>query len=137
MFGRKKQSSSLTYLSATSEFQGDIHVEGNLRVDGIVHGNVEVIGDLEVSQTGLVEGPELRARNITVHGVIKSKIIADGCLKLSNTARLEGDVTANSLDFDEGASYSGYIATTNTGGNPQPLPSSSKLPELIGRDELK
>lgn len=134
MFGRKKVANALTYLSSTSEFQGDLHVEGNLRVDGIVHGRVEVLGDVEISQTGLIEGPEIHANNITVHGVIKAKVVAEGRLTLSRTARLEGDVTANALDIEAGAFYVGHIATTDS-NLVQPLNSAAKLPELIGRDE--
>lgn len=110
MFSRKP-ASALTYLSATSEFQGDLRVEGNLRVDGIVHGNVEVRGDIEISQTGLIEGQELRARDVILHGIIKARVVATGRLTLSRTARLEGDVEANSLDIEAGAFYTGHIAT--------------------------
>lgn len=131
MFGRK-QTSSLTYLSATSEFRGDLNVEGNLRVDGIIHGTVQVRGDMEISQTGLVEGPELRANNIILHGVIKAKVVAEGRLTLSRTARLEGDVTANSLDIEAGAFYVGHIATTDIKALPV---ASNKFPELVGREE--
>jgi cytoskeletal protein CcmA (bactofilin family) len=126
MFGRKRTNVS-TYLSATSEFQGNLNVEGDLRVDGIIHGTVEVKGNIEVSQTGLVEGAELRAHNITVHGVIKARIVAEGRLTLTQTARLEGDVTANSLDIEAGAVYIGYIATTDV----KALPGSSNYPELM------
>jgi cytoskeletal protein CcmA (bactofilin family) len=110
MFSRKP-ASALTYLSATSEFQGDLKIEGNLRIDGIVHGTVEVQGDVEISQTGLVEGEALQARDIIVHGVIKAHVIAEGRLTLSRTARLEGDVTANSIDIEAGAHFTGHIAT--------------------------
>ncbi len=112
MFSRKP-ASALTYLSATSEFQGDLKVEGNLRIDGIVHGTVEVRGDVEISQNGLVEGEVLRARDIIVHGIIKARVVAEGRLTLSRTARLEGNVTANSLDIEAGAYYTGHIATTD------------------------
>jgi cytoskeletal protein CcmA (bactofilin family) len=112
MFSRKP-ASALTYLSATSEFQGDLKVEGNLRIDGIVHGTVEVRGDVEISQTGLIEGESLRARDIIVHGIIKARVIAEGRLTLSRTARLEGDVMANSIDIEAGAYYTGRIATTD------------------------
>lgn len=128
LFGRQQQRTpSLTYLSATSELQGDLNVEGSLRVDGIVHGTVEVRGDMEISQTGLIEGPELRANNIIVHGVIKARVVALGRLTLTRTARLEGDVTANSLDIEAGAFYTGHIATTDV----KPLPSATPYPELM------
>jgi cytoskeletal protein CcmA (bactofilin family) len=132
MFNRKPIK-SLTYLSATSEFEGNLRIEGNLRVDGIVHGTVEVRGDVEISQTGLIEGPALRANNIIVHGVIKAQVVATGRLTLSRTARLEGDVTANSLDIEAGAFYTGHIATTD---EIKALPrSTDRYPELVGRSE--
>jgi cytoskeletal protein CcmA (bactofilin family) len=130
MFGRK-QTSSLTYISATSEFQGNLNVEGNLRVDGIIHGTVEVRGDMEISQSGLVEGPELRARNLVVHGVVKARLVVEGRLTLSRTSRLEGDVSASSLDIEAGAFYTGYIATTDS----KALPGTGKLPELASSDK--
>lgn len=133
MFNRKPVI-SLTYISATSEFQGNLKIEGNLRVDGIVHGTVEVRGDMEISSTGLVEGPEIRVNNIIVHGVVKSRIVAEGRLTLSRTARLEGDVSAKSLDIEAGAFYTGHIATSDL----KTLPiSPGRYPELIGRDELE
>lgn len=129
---KRKQVHSLTYLSATSEFRGDMNVEGNLRVDGIVHGNVSVQGDIEISQSGLIEGTELRANNIIVHGVIKARVLAEGRLTLSRTGRLEGDVTAKSLDIEVGAFYVGHIATTDVKALPV---SPSHYPELTGREE--
>lgn len=132
MFSKTKPTTMLTYLAASSEFQGSMHVEGNLRVDGIVHGTVEVRGDMEISATGLVEGPEVRARNIMVHGVLKARVVAEGKLTLSRTARLEGDVVANSLDVEPGAFYVGYIETSEANTM---LPGSGRRPELVGSDE--
>ncbi|MEB3356983.1 MAG: polymer-forming cytoskeletal protein [Synechococcales bacterium] len=124
----RKRTNLITYLGEKSEFQGDLHVEGSLRIDGIIHGNVEVIGDVEVSQGGLVEGPEIRAHNLIVHGVIKARVYVQGRLSLSRTARLEGDVTASSLDIEPGAFYLGHISTTDV----KALPVTDRYPELVG-----
>lgn len=135
-----RQTSSITYLGEKSEFQGDLHVEGNLRVDGIVHGNVEVLGDMEISQSGLVEGTELKANNLVVHGVIKARIYVQGRLSISRTARLEGDVTASSLDIEPGAFYIGHIATQDsktTTSSSAPLPVTDPYPELMSTKDAK
>lgn len=144
LFGRKRQTntantkmqppkprqplSTTTYLSSTSEFQGNLNVDGDLNVHGIIHGTVQVSGDIEVSETGLIEGAELRGNNIVLHGVVKARVVAEGQLTLSRTARLEGDVTAQSLNVEAGAFYIGYITTSE----PTSLPVTSPLPELIG-----
>jgi cytoskeletal protein CcmA (bactofilin family) len=113
MFGRKQNSASLTYLNATTEIQGNLHLEGDLRVDGVVYGTVHVKGDMELSQTGVIEGRELKAHNLIVHGWVKAdRVVVTGRLTLSRTARLEGNVTAQSLDIEGGAVYAGHIDTT-------------------------
>lgn len=117
-----------TYIAPNSEFQGTMHIEGDFLVDGIVHGTVEVRGDVVISETGLVEGPELRAKNLIVHGVLKARVILEGTLTLSRTARLEGDVTANALSIEAGAYYIGYIET----GDVKALPGTRNRPELAG-----
>ncbi|MBW4514371.1 MAG: polymer-forming cytoskeletal protein [Timaviella obliquedivisa GSE-PSE-MK23-08B] len=134
MFGRKKTSSSLTYLNATSEIQGNLNVEGDLRVDGVVHGTVHVKGDMELSQTGLIEGAELKAHNLIIHGVVKARVVAEGRLTLSKTARLEGDVTAQSLDIQIGACYSGHIDTALDEMRALPT-ASTRFPELMGQED--
>ena len=117
-----------TYIAPNSEFQGTLHVEGDLLVDGIVHGTVEVQGDMQISESGLVEGPEVRARNLTVYGVRKARVLVEGKLTLSRTARLEGDVTASALSVEEGAFYVGYIDT----GETRSLSGGRTRPELVG-----
>lgn len=125
---RRKSAPLLTYLSQKTEFEGILHAEGMLRVDGVVHGTVEVQGDLEISASGLVEGPEVKAHNIVVHGVLKARVVAQGKLTLSRTARLEGDVVAGSLEIESGAYYTGFIETRDA----KTLPPSRDLPELYG-----
>jgi cytoskeletal protein CcmA (bactofilin family) len=117
-----------TYIAPNSEFQGTLHVESNLLIDGIIHGSVEVRGDMEISMNGLVEGSEVRARNLTVHGVLKARVLVEGKLTLSRTARLEGDVNANALSIEPGAFYVGYIET----GDVKVLPGVKGRPELAG-----
>lgn len=128
---RRKSAPLLTYLSQKTEFEGNLHAEGMVRVDGIVHGKVDVEGDLEISPTGLVEGPEVKARNIVVQGVLKARVIAEGKLTLSRTARLEGDVVVGSLEIETGAYYTGYIETRDA----KSLPPSPEIPELYGTVE--
>ncbi|MEM0979425.1 MAG: polymer-forming cytoskeletal protein [Cyanobacteria bacterium P01_H01_bin.58] len=129
---RRKSAPMLTYLSQKTEFEGTLHAEGMLRVDGIIHGTVEVQGDLEISSTGLVEGPEVKATNIIVQGVLKARVIVEGKLTLSRTARLEGDVVAGALEIESGAYYTGYIETRDA----KTLPPSRELPELYGTRDM-
>ncbi|NMF85973.1 polymer-forming cytoskeletal protein [Nodosilinea sp. P-1105] len=128
---RRKPAPLLTYISQKTEFEGIIHAEGMLRVDGIIHGTLDIQGDLEISASGLVEGPEVRAHNIVVQGVLKARVFAAGKLTLSRTARLEGDVVAGALEIEPGAYYTGYIETRDA----KSLPPVAEMPELYGTTE--
>jgi cytoskeletal protein CcmA (bactofilin family) len=133
MFKRKQTLPNVTYLAEGSNFQGNLRTEGGLRIDGQVHGTVEVGGDLEVSATGTIEGPEVKAHNIFLQGAVKGNVIASGTLSLSRTARLEGDVIAASLNIEMGAFYVGHIVTQNE--PPPALPSAPAFPKLVGRSD--
>ncbi|NEP17333.1 MAG: polymer-forming cytoskeletal protein [Leptolyngbya sp. SIO4C1] len=131
MFRFKRKPALLTYLSHGCEIDGNLRADGMLRVDGTIRGAVEVQGDLEISQTGSIEGSEVRASNIAVQGTLKARVCAAGKLTLSSTARLEGDVVAGSLEIEPGAYYTGYIETRES----KSLPPSRDLPELYGTTE--
>lgn len=136
MFGRKKPTptSNVTYLAEGSDFQGNLRVKGGLRVDGTVRGTVSVEEDLEVSEAGNIEGPEIKARNIIIRGSVKASVVANGNLTLARTARLEGDVVASALNIEAGAFYVGHIVTKDAPSTAA-LPATPPVPKLVGRSE--
>ena len=110
MFNFRQSSPPLSFISQTSEFEGNLHVEGLLRVEGIIHGCVEVQGDLDIYARALIEGTEVKADNIRVSGVVKAdRIIATQTLTLAKTARIEGQLIVGELVVEPGAYYSGYV----------------------------
>lgn len=112
---------ALTYIGTGSEVRGDVRTAGNLRVDGALFGTVHVDGDLEVSADGMIEGERVKARNVFVHGRIKAMVEATEQLRIHGKGRVEGDVTAKSLDIEAGAHFIGY-SRTGTEKDAQVLP---------------
>lgn len=106
------QNMALTFISKGSEIKGDIHAAGNLRVDGIVRGNVHAEGDIEVSPGGVIEGKDVKARNIVIHGLVKATLIAEEQLRIHSQGEVLGDVIAQALDIESGARFVGH---SNTG----------------------
>jgi cytoskeletal protein CcmA (bactofilin family) len=105
------QNQSMTFISKGSEISGDLHASGNLRVDGAIHGNVLVQGDIEVSAGGVIEGKSVSARNIVIHGLVKATLTAAEQLRIHSQGEVQGDVTAKSLDIESGARFIGYSHT--------------------------
>ena len=107
----ESQHVAMTFISLGSEVQGDLVVAGNLRVEGMVRGNVRAEGDIEISASGVIEGQTVAARNILIHGRVKATISANGQLRIHSQGEVEGDVTAESLDIESGARFVGYSHT--------------------------
>lgn len=107
----ENQNQAMTYISKGSEVTGDVHVAGNLRVDGIIRGKVHAEGDIEVSASGLIEGQSVSARNIVIHGSVKATLAAEGHLRIHSQGQVLGDVTAQALDIESGARFVGYSHT--------------------------
>jgi cytoskeletal protein CcmA (bactofilin family) len=114
--GRKSNPATLTYLSEGSEIEGNLKTPGNTRIDGRVKGSV-VVGS-----NAHIEGDQVKANNIIVHGQIHAQIIASGKLHITKSARVEGDVRAMSLDVEAGAVFVGRSQT----GEPRALPQNTR-----------
>ena len=132
-FNRSKSTNSNTmnYLANGTEVHGSIKSEGSLRVDGVIFGNVDVKGDLEIATTGRIEGAEIHANNIVSQGIIKAQIQATGKVTITSTARVEGDVVASAIDIAAGAGFVGHLITKDN----KALPGSSVKPQLPGKIE--
>lgn len=109
------QSTAMTFIGKGSETRGGVQVSGNLRVDGTILGSVCSEGDLEVSIGGLIEGENVSARNIVVHGTVRSTLTTAGMLRIHRQADVQGDVTAQALDIESGARFIGYSHTGKPG----------------------
>jgi cytoskeletal protein CcmA (bactofilin family) len=112
MLGFKlNRSAAVSRVGRACQVDGNLQIEGPLQIDGKVCGAVNVNGDIAISETGFVEGLEIRGDDITVRGVLKAHVYAKGKLTLGTTARLEGNVIAGAIDVDPGAYYIGHLAT--------------------------
>ena len=112
----------ITTLAAGDEAHGDIYASGDLRVDGIICGQVDVYSRLEIGESGLIEGPEAKAGDRVVRGTVKvDQIMIVNSLIVTSTAYLEGQVIAGSIYMEAGCTVRGSMRTiTSTMNNPYP-----------------
>ncbi|MEM6867046.1 MAG: polymer-forming cytoskeletal protein [Cyanobacteria bacterium P01_C01_bin.121] len=110
----RRQPANVSRIGRGCQTEGSLQADGRLHIEGTVRGLVSANGDIEVSETGLVEGSEIRGHNIVVQGVVKAHVYAEGRLTLGATARIEGNVTAGVIDVDPGAYYTGFLATCDS-----------------------
>ncbi len=96
----------VTILSSVTGIEGNLYSKGNVRVDGIVKGNITTEGNLTLGEQSEVVG-DATAKNITLCGKFKGKLNSSEKIVIEKTAELEGDLTAKILIIQEGAKFNG------------------------------
>ena len=101
-------SEPFTYIQRGTTILGRLEASGRVRVPGVVKGDVKVDGALEVAEAGLVEGSSVEAADVKIIGkVVVERLVASGKVEIWDGGELIGDVTAASLDIEEGARFTG------------------------------
>ncbi|MFZ1271060.1 MAG: polymer-forming cytoskeletal protein, partial [Bacteroidales bacterium] len=66
-------SNAVNLISQGTEITGDIKSTGDIRIDGILNGNMSTRGKVVIGPTGKVKG-EVECKNSEVSGLIEGKI---------------------------------------------------------------
>ncbi|NWF79092.1 MAG: polymer-forming cytoskeletal protein [Chloroflexi bacterium] len=120
MFGSHRKSQSApptlngkpeTVIGANTRFQGTLTSDGNMRIDGSVEGDIEVLGNLIIGETGRVIAT-IKAQNVHVSGAVKGEITAVEQLEISPTGKVWGDITTAALHIEPGGLFRGQSAMT-------------------------
>ncbi len=93
-------------LGAGSICKGSVKVDGGLRIDGTVDGEVVVSGTLTVGREGVITG-DVTASQAVVGGKIQGTVRAEQQLELQSGSRLEGDIFTRSLIIEDGVFFEG------------------------------
>jgi cytoskeletal protein CcmA (bactofilin family) len=95
-----------TVVGISTTLVGSIRTEGNVRIDGLMEGDLETAGNLIVTKTGRLSG-NVRARDVTVAGSIRGDVDAAGRVELGSTSKVWGNVLSATLLIEEGAVFRG------------------------------
>lgn len=105
---------NFSIISAGVEINGIINSKGNVRIDGVIKGDVISERNVVIGESGRIEGT-LNARNIKLEGKLHGKVTSSEQLTLESTAALDGEITASSLVIKEGAKFEGSCTMTKQG----------------------
>ncbi len=106
-------------------FEGSVHGDGSLQIDGAIKGDIHV-AQLVVGEQAHVEGT-IRCGTVEVRGRVIGNIEAQ-TVKLHETAFVEGDITHGQLSIDVGAYFQGrcqQFRQAQTQAAPQAMTASS------------
>ncbi len=97
---------NITLLAKGVLLRGEIHVEGTVRIDGRLDGDIQTNGQVIIGEDGLVQGT-ITAGTVICSGRIKAKVTAKERVQLMKTATLIGEVLTPTLIMEDGAKLQG------------------------------
>lgn len=102
-----------------TQLEGNIVTNGDIRIDGIVKGNVISKAKIIVGRDGRVEG-NLTCANIEVEGQVTTESLnVNNLISLKATANLVGNIIAGKIAIEPGAQFSGNCKMQNMKPNTQ------------------
>lgn len=98
-------------LSADVEIKGSIKFQNDLTIDGKVEGEINSSGTLTVGENAEIRG-EIKTKSVTILGKVNGNITVDERCELKARAILHGDLKAQRLVVEEGATFVGKSEVT-------------------------
>jgi len=89
-----------------TEIQGEIKCSNNVRIDGVLNGNLNTAGKLVLGPTGKVVG-DVICENAEVEGNVVGRISVKQLLALKASAKVEGDIYTDKISIEPGAIFTG------------------------------
>lgn len=91
-----------------TELDGNLNVNGSIRIDGKLKGKVKATEKIVIGQTGIIDG-ELIAKDINLSGRCRGTISAENSCIFQSTAEFEGDIKCKKLVVEDGVVVDGNI----------------------------
>lgn len=100
------KATTVNIIAEGTSIQGNMEVNGDLRISGIVNGNIRCKGKVILAKTGRIEG-NVHSEEIDISGYLKGEQRIEKRLILRQSARVNGDVYVKLLQVEEGAEFNG------------------------------
>ena len=97
---------STNLITSGTVINGDITCDSDMRIDGVLSGNLTAKGKIVVGKTGDVKG-EISCQNCDVEGAVNGKLTIKDLLSLRATAKFFGDIITTKLAIEPGAIFTG------------------------------
>lgn len=95
-----------TIIAKGTKITGNVDMQGSLRIDGHVKGQVSSSETMTVGSSGVVEG-EVRVKEAVVGGKVMGNLVATQKVELESNASILGDVKTRVFVIKEGGIFHG------------------------------
>lgn len=99
-------SNNLNIIGNGTTIVGNIVSQGDVRVDGVLEGNLTTQSKIVIGTTGKISG-EIKCKDCEVSGSVRGKITVENLLMLKATAVVEGEIRTTKLAIEPNALFTG------------------------------
>jgi cytoskeletal protein CcmA (bactofilin family) len=105
-------SPSVNMLSEGAKVKGEIHVKDDIRIAGVLEGDLHTKGKAILNSSGKVEG-NIRGVYADVAGTIEGEIRVSDKVVIRESAVIRGNVYTKTLQVEEGAQFDGTLSMSD------------------------
>jgi cytoskeletal protein CcmA (bactofilin family) len=106
--GMMSQAGATTLIAKGVRVEGDFASQGDVSIEGEVHGTVRITGRLSIGPQAKLKA-DVSADQSTVAGTVEGNLTVLGHLELKSTARIMGDIACETISVDSGAVLNGKV----------------------------
>ena len=114
LLGESAAQNMTAIVGTNTEFEGILHYNGTIRIDGKVEGEIHTDGILLIGKDAVIRAT-VSAGTIVSCGRIFGNVTATESVKLLAPAVLKGSVTTPQLSMEEGVCFKGNLEVTADG----------------------
>lgn len=111
------EAAGMVVLGPRDSLIGTLSVEGDVRIEGKLEGDVSATGEVTIHSSGTARA-QIAARDIVVAGSVDGNAVARELTVLTETASFAGEIRTGRLRVDEGATMNATISMTPGGDAP-------------------
>ena len=108
------ENTAINIISVGTDITGDIKSTGDIRIDGMLKGNLNTKGKVVIGATGKIVG-EIVSKNSEISGTIEGRIVVGQLLTLKASSKIFGDIETSKLSIEPGAIFSGTCKMSENG----------------------
>lgn len=105
-----------TILGSGSFITGNLKVNGFVRIDGDIDGNLETDGNIIIGENARIRG-NIKANSVTIGGVVIGDVNAIESVKLLSSSIVRGDVISHKVLIEDNAFCHGHCISLRNAEN--------------------
>jgi cytoskeletal protein CcmA (bactofilin family) len=113
--GTAQNGTNVVNLGPRDVLQGRLEIQGDLKIQGNVEGELKATGDVTIDSTAAIQA-SIEGSNVSVRGQVTGNVTAKRRLTLGGSGRLNGDVKVARLTVEDGATLNGNVTMSSEKG---------------------